>query len=784
MPQGMAPGTQAVFAAALRHHQSGRLEEAERLYRQILQVDPNHADALHFLGVIAHQRGRNEAALELLSAAIAQNGRVASYHNNLGNVLKALRRLDEAVASYHRALTLKPDHAEAHANLGSTLQAQGQLEAAATAYRKALALRPGSAETHNNLGNTLQAHGKFDEAVAAYTRALALKPTYAEAHGNLGNVLKAQGRLEDAVASYRRALALKPDYPQAHNNLGIVLLEQESLDEAVASFDRALALKPDYVEAQTHLGHALKEQGHPEKAQAAYGRALALNPDDPDARLGLAIAAIPLMPRTLEESTGAIEAFSRSLQELAMWSQAHPGMLGRSVGRNQPFYLPYRPGDVSGVLARYGDLVCTEAERYWQSNTSASAARPRDARIDRPDTSQLPIGQPAGLSAMGGPARGRRAMGQPEMGQPAMGQRIRMVIVSGQVRRHPAWDVILRGIIAHLDRSQFEVVLYHTSPIVDEETRWANAHVDRFVQGPRPMRGWLEVMASDRPEIIFYPEVGMDPATCSLAALRLAPLQVASWGHPTTTGLPTIDMFLSAELLEGEGAERDYRERLVKLPGTGVCTEMAAIQAQSWDGPPRTPGTVRFALCQQPIKFDPADDALWVQIARAAGPAEFWLASPHKLRWATQRLHERLAAAFRSAGLDPHSVRIMPWLPRERFVAFLDDMDLYLDCPSFSGYTTAWQAVHRGLPIVTLEGEFLRQRLAAGLLRQIGLPEGIAQSREQYLATAARWSQEVRHTHAWTSRRETLRSAAGKADGNRVAVSALEQVLTEALRGA
>ena len=780
MPQGMAPGTQAAFAAALRHHQTGRLEEAERLYRQILQADPNHADALHFLGVIAHQRGRNQAALELLNAAIAHNGRVASFYNNRGNVLKALGRMDEALASYRQALTLKPDHAEAHAHVGSVLQAQGQLEAAVAAYRQALSLRPGSAETHNNLGNTLQAQGKLDDAVAAYACALALKPGYAEAHGNLGNVLKAQGRLEDAVASYRHSLALKPDYAQAHNNLGIVLLEQESLDEAVASFGRALALKPDYVEAQTHLGHALKEQGHPEEAQAAYRRALALNPDDADARLGLAIAAIPLMPRTVEESTAAVEAFSRSLEELTSWSQAHPGMLGRSAGRNQPFYLTYRPSDVSGVLARYGDLVSTEAAEYWQRNTAASPAAWHEAT-----TTGSPV-----TPAMGQPMtpaiapRTTPTMGAPDAGRPRVGQRIRMVIVSGQVRRHPAWDVILRGIVAHLDRRQFETILYHTSPIVDEETRWANRHVDRFVQGPRSIRGWLREMASDRPEIIFYPEVGMDPATCSLATLRLAPLQVASWGHPATTGLPTIDMFLSGELLEGQAAERHYRERLVRLPGTGVCTEMAATQAQPWEGPPRHPGTVRFALCQQPIKFDPADDALWVRIARAAGPAEFWLASPHKLRWATQRLKERLTAAFGSAGLDPQAVRVMPWLPRERFMAFLDDVDVYLDCPAFSGYTTAWQAVHRGLPIVTLEGEFLRQRLAAGLLRQIGLCEGIAQSPEQYLETASRWSQEARNTQAWAARRATLRSAAGKADGNRLAVSALQQLLAQALRGA
>lgn len=757
MPQGMAPGTQAVFAAALRHHQTGRLEEAERLYRQVLQGHPTHADALHFLGVIAHQRGRNDVALELLRQAIAQNERVPSFHNNLGNVLKALGRLEEAVAAYHQALTLKPDHAEAHGNLGSTLQAQGRLDAAAAAYRQALALKPYSAKIHNNLGNTLQAQGKWDEAIASYARALTVEPDYAEAHGNLGNVLKGQGRLEDAVASYRRALGLKPDYAQTHNNLGIVLLEQGVLDDAAASFCRALALEPGYVEAHTHLGHVLKEQGKPEEAQAAYRRALALDPDDADARLGLAIAAIPLMPGSIAESVAAADAFSRSLSELTDWSQAHRGKLGGSVGRNQPFYLAYRPTDVTDVLARYGDLLSAEAAAYWAGNLGTAPAAVRE------------------------PQMARRESGKPDAGRPP--QRIRMVMVSGQVRHHPAWDVVLRGIVAHLDRQLFETHLYHTSAISDEETRWASAHVDRFIQGPRSMQSWLQKVAHDRPDVIFYPEVGMDPATCALAALRLAPLQVASWGHPATTGLPTIDLFVSGELLEGPAAEQHYRERLVRLPGTGVCTEPAAIEAQPWESPPRRGDTVRFALCQQPIKFDPADDALWVRIAQAAGPgAEFWLASPHKLGWATTRLHERLRSAFRTAGLDPGALRVVPWLPRAQFMGFLDAMDIYFDCPAFSGYTTAWQAIHRGLPIVTQEGEFLRQRLAAGLLRQIGLPEGIVQSREQYLDTALRWTDEVRNTGAWAARREKLRRAASKADGNRLAVTALQQWLLEALR--
>jgi protein O-GlcNAc transferase len=733
-------GVQEAFAAALRHHQAGRLSEAEQLYRQILLADPHHADALHFLGVLALQAGRNESAVDLIDKALAQNGRVPAFHNNLGNALKALGRFEEAVISYQRALTLKPDLFTAYYNIGLARQAQGNLAEAASAYERAVALKPDYAEAHSNLGNTLQAQGNLAAAVVSYGRALSLRPNYAEAHSNLGNVQKAQGKAAEAVASFERALALKADLAEAHLNLGIVYLERGTPVEAAACFERALAHKRDYAEAHHYLGNALWEQGRSREAVISYGRALTLKPDYGAARLGAAIAGIPIFAHSVADSAGAAGNFSRSLEELTDWSRTNPGRLGRYAGSHQPFYLAYRPAEIGGLLSRYGDLVGAESALHW-----------------RPTIARLSTVQP------------RR-------------NRIRMVVVSGQVRRHPVWDVVLRGIIAHMDRHRFEILLYHTCPTVDEETDWARSHVDRFVQGPKSTEGWLDELAVDRPDVLFYPEVGMDPATCALAALKLAPLQIAGWGHPASTGLPSMNMFLSGEFLEGPGAERHYRERLIRLPGTGVCTELAAVEPQPWNGPDRQRDVVRFALCQQPIKFDPADDVLLGRIAKAVGPSEFWLASPQTLPWTAAKLRDRLAAAFRSEGLDPAAhLRVMPWLPRGQFAGFLDEMDIYLDCPAFSGYTTAWAAAHRGLPIVTCEGEFLRQRLAAGLLRQIQLTDGIAMSRDEYVQIAVRWTQECRQPGAWAVRREAIRQAAPKADGNLTAVRAFEQVLLDSV---
>jgi tetratricopeptide (TPR) repeat protein/2-polyprenyl-3-methyl-5-hydroxy-6-metoxy-1,4-benzoquinol methylase len=262
------------------------LNEAERLYRQILQIDSRHAHALHLLGVLAHQVGRNGIAVDLIVKAIALNSQVPAFHSSLGLALQAQGKLEEAVASYRRALAHKPDDAHAHNNLGNTLKQQGKLEEAVACYRRALSHNPDDAHAHYNLSIALQDQGKLDEAVISYERALAYKPDFAEAHNNLGNVLKEQGKLDEAVTSFGRALAHKPDFADAHYNLGNALHDLGKLEDAVVSYERALAYR-DFAEAHNNLGNALKHQGKLEKAVASYRRALAHKPDHAEAHYNL-----------------------------------------------------------------------------------------------------------------------------------------------------------------------------------------------------------------------------------------------------------------------------------------------------------------------------------------------------------------------------------------------------------------------------------------------------------------------------------------------------------------
>ncbi len=309
--------TSQTLALAIQHHQGGRLEAAEQIYRQVLRAEPNNAEALHLLGVVAHQRGKHDVAVETIGRAIELQGDAAYFHGNLGAVYHALQRFPEAVACYRRALKLKPQYADAHNNLGNALKDQGKLDDAVACFHEALKLRPDYAEARNNLGNALKDQEKLEEAVASYRKAVELKPDYADAYNNLGNVLKYQGKPDEAVASYRRAVELKPDYAGAYNNLAIVLMAQRAHgtpgrpDEAIAAYRKAVELQPDYVEAHNNLAVALMGCGELDEAVAGFRRALELKADYAEAHNNLGVA---LKDQENPDEAAAIACFRRAVE--------------------------------------------------------------------------------------------------------------------------------------------------------------------------------------------------------------------------------------------------------------------------------------------------------------------------------------------------------------------------------------------------------------------------------------------------------------------------------------
>ena len=270
---------QELLHRLLGHYQNGRFSHAEKLAVFITQEFPRHQFAWKVLGALFGATGRKYEATEANQTVVALSPKDAEAHNNLGNTLQELGRFDESEASYNRAIALKPDFAEAYYNLGNTLKELVRFDDAVASYNQAIALKPDYAEAQYNLGITLQEMRRFDEAEASYNRAIALKPDFAEAHSNLGNTLQELGRFDDAEASYKRAISLKPDVAMAHSNLGNTLKKLGRFDEAEASYKQALALKPDFAMAHNNLGIMFQEMGRFDEAETSFTEALALQPD-------------------------------------------------------------------------------------------------------------------------------------------------------------------------------------------------------------------------------------------------------------------------------------------------------------------------------------------------------------------------------------------------------------------------------------------------------------------------------------------------------------------------
>ena len=238
-----------MLARASALQRQGQIVEAERLYRAILAIVPDDADALHFMGTLKLARGEPGEALRLIGAAMASRAPTPRMLFDLGLAFNALKQYQKALDSFDLAIQLQPEFSEAHGNRGAMLVALGRHDDAIESYRKALAIRPDFADAHCNLGSALTHLQRYDEALVSLDRALALRPDYPDALYNRGNALKQLKRYEEALASYNRAIALQPDHADAHNNRGQALRELERYDEALASYDRALALQPRHVMA-------------------------------------------------------------------------------------------------------------------------------------------------------------------------------------------------------------------------------------------------------------------------------------------------------------------------------------------------------------------------------------------------------------------------------------------------------------------------------------------------------------------------------------------------------
>jgi len=271
------------ISRAVRYHQTGQLEQAEIICRQIIASHPDDTDALHLLGVIAHQTGNHKESLSLITKAIQKNPENPQYFCSIGDVLNDSNQLIDAISSYRKALRLKPDMVEAHYNIGNSYHRLSRYEEAIPCYQKALEFKPDFVEAVYNLANTYLDQGNLEAAITYYQRAIALRPGYTDAYFNLGIAYFEKGHLDDAVAAYQKTLESKPDMAAAYYNMGLALYGQKKFKAAVSAYQNAVRLKANFPEAYNNMGNVLQDQKKHRQAVSCFRKALDLKSDYADA---------------------------------------------------------------------------------------------------------------------------------------------------------------------------------------------------------------------------------------------------------------------------------------------------------------------------------------------------------------------------------------------------------------------------------------------------------------------------------------------------------------------
>ena len=711
---------QAAMAHAVDLHRSGQLDAAASAYRDILARSPRDFDASHMLGVVALQQGQLETAQDLLTRALALRPRDAAAMGNLG--IAYLRRglLNEARQWFEKALKIAPNSPVALSNMGTERFESGRYDAALILARKACLLDPNAYDACNLLGACLLKTGDTQTAATVLEVATQLQPKEAEAWANLASVMRALGKNDLANQYAHKASVLKPNSPLGMSAQATAQYAQGHIAEAIETFRKLLLLAPPTADTRLAYADVLLEDGLNEEALEQLQRALALKENDPTLRLAGVMAHLKRIYRTEPERAASREAFGKSLDEMRQWYAGKPAVEAafQAVGTNQPFLLACHPYNNRDLLGRYGELCA--ALMSTLPLPAATAKRP---------------------SPQGDGGAGER--------------KLRLGVVCAHVKDQSDWNAMAQGWLRNLDRDKFETWLFQLETSATEEAAAAAALVTHCENRPKNLPNWIKAIREADLDVILYPRIGLHALTLKLACLRLAPVQAATWGHPETTGLPTLDLYISAAAMEPPAAAENYTERLVTLPNIGVYVEPSGLEPRAPNlRTLKLPDNEPLLLCSGlPHQYLPQHDNVWLQIAqqlgrksllrRSSGGRLVFFKSLGEER--NHLLENRLRATFDTAGVpfDAH-VSFIPRLDRADLFGLMRQSALLLDTLGWSNFDTALDAVECGLPILAFEGELMRGRLASGILRQLDLSGWVATTTDEFVQKAVKLTQDSR----------------------------------------
>ena len=642
------------------------------------------------------QQGNFCSAQSSLREHIKINPQSADGHHLMALCYHETEQHEMAIEWIEKAIEQKPEEVVFLSNAGMIAFSCGLIDRAEAYLQRAVTVNASHVETLNNLALVRERQARLEEAASLLEKAIMFKPDFAMAYANHGNVLRALGLLDRAITEYQNAILIAPELAAAHNGLGNLQRQLNRNVEAIRCFDQAIKLDPDYADAYFNLAMTQAAQGETKLAADNLAKAYDLRRDH---RFLVADAGLmPVIPASIAEISHWRERFKRKFKSLS--EELQP------VGGD-----PQQVGAMNFYLAYHG-----ENDRDHMEQLAAFYAQLFPDLLWTAPHCRSPVNR--------------------------NGDRIRLGVVSKNFGEHAvAWMIF--GLLAKLPRDQFCVTAITPSGAEKNVSGQINNAVDDVIYISSSIWTARQEIADERFDILLYADIGMEPFSYFLAFSRLAPLQCVTWGHPDTTGLNTIDYFVSNDIAEPEDAQESYTEPIVRLAGV-----------QSWyprllrsDPMPsrldlNLPSKGNVYLCPHNlIKIHPEMDSYLAKLLVLDTEGYLVIFTANDPNW-TRLLLARWKPIFRQ---NFERVVVLPQVPLQTFIDTIAASDVVLDTWPFGAGNTNYQSFAMGLPVVTLPGRWIRGRGTLAHYQHMGISDCIAESPDNYVEIAIRLGTDRRY---------------------------------------
>ena len=819
------------LAAARGHQQAGRTAQAENIYREILRVDPNQADALYALGLLLNQLGRSAEAIDYLVRLTALHPENADFQCNLGVVYWTAGRREDATTSFRKALEIRPDFAQAHSHLGVTLTAQARLDEAVTHYQRALELRPNFVDALSNLAATLTDLGRHDEAIEHYRAAVAADSENPVRCNQLANAMRELGQVTESISWYERALSLRPAYPAALNNFGNALNHLGRLREAVDCYRKAVELQPGLIQARFNLANALSQLGEDEPAAECFRQVIQQQPNYSAASIALAdkltvlerfddaIActerAIALDPDNalLHGSLGNVwmsrgkpdKAYAHYDRAISLdpESASHHYNLGNAIMKRGELRLAearYRVAldlspdfvdaqmNLGNVLLGQGKLdealdMFRRAHQLAPENTDVHCNLLMNEQY-RPEATEagLLIAHRAWDNQHGAPLRD---LWRPFTNDRNPDRRLRIGFVSGDLGNHPVASFLVRCLEANEPNEQ-EFICYSTrfrndamsARIASTAALWRD--VRKLSQ-----ESLTDLIRSDAIDILIDLAGHTDKNRLLVFARKPAPIQATWIGYPGTTGMAAMDYLICDRFCVPAGSEPHYQERVLRLPDGLACYEPPDEAPAVGPLPALSSGHVTLGSFNNTSKITSQVVSVWAEILRRLPGTRMVIKYGG---FGDVGTRERYIGLFASHGVEASRFELRGRTKtRLETLEQYNDLDLALDPFPYGGATTTCEALWMGVPVVTFPGATFASRVSQSHVSNAGSSETIARDRTHYVELAVQLAQDIDRLATLRAGLRDQMASSPLCDGPRLAknfISAMRQIWVDWCRGA